>query len=212
MRVKSMRLINFIKVVLLVISAFAIVGVASAQDNKPVENQIQDAQRPADTKPKDARTEALQQLGLTREQFQQIRRLNAERKPVMDEAQKRLREANRALDEAIYADNVSDADVLARLKEVHAAQAEVVRIRSMNELAVRRILTPNQLMHFRELRQRFEEAARQNIRKNIQNIDRPLNNRAVDRPVFRPNAFKPNRNAQPATRPVTRANPPRPDF
>src|SRR5438445_11905167 len=76
MRVKSMRLINLIKMVLLLMSVFAVVGVASAQDGKPVENPTPDPQRPADNKPKDPRAEALGQLALTKEQMLQIRRLN----------------------------------------------------------------------------------------------------------------------------------------
>ena len=207
MRFKSMRLINFVKTLLLVISAFAVVSVVSAQDNKPVENQTQDIQRPTDNKPKDDRAEMLRQLGLSKEQFQQIRRLNAARKPMMEDAQRRLRDANRSLDEAIYADNFSDADFQSRLKEFQLAQTEVARIRSTNELAVRRILTPEQLTHFRELRQRFEQAVRQNIQNN-----RPLKgNRVVDRP-FRQNVVKTTRDAQPPVRPVVRPNQARPDF
>jgi Spy/CpxP family protein refolding chaperone len=104
----------------------------------------------------------LAQLGLSREQIQQIRRLNAERHPLMVAAQMRLRAANRALDEAIYSDSLSEADVDARTKEAQEAQAEVVRIRSMSEFSIRKILTPEQLARFRELRAQFEE-----VRKNV---------------------------------------------
>lgn len=104
----------------------------------------------------------LAQLGLSREQMQQIRRLNAERRPLMVAAQMRLRTANRALDEAIYSDTMSDTDVDARTKEVQDAQADVVRIRSMSEFSIRKILTPEQLARFRELRAQFEE-----VRKNL---------------------------------------------
>lgn len=198
---------NFLKIALLVILAVGFVGIGSAQDNKPPEGPPQGAQQPADAKPKDPRAEALRQLGLTKEQMLQIRLLNVERKPLMDAAQKRLREANKALDETIYADNVSDPDVQARLKDVHAAQAEVVRIRSMNELAVRRILTPEQLGHFRELRQQFEQAARENMQNK-----RVINNNGVVNRTFRPNALKSAQPGQPQGRPVNRSNPPRPNL
>ena len=114
--------------------------------------------RPAVEKPGDFRTNALRQLGLTREQFQRIRALNQERKPLMDAAQTRLRQANRDLDAIIYADNATDAEVQTKLKDFQSAQAEVARIRFMNELGVRRILTTDQLVKFRLLRQRFEQA------------------------------------------------------
>ena len=122
------------------------------QETKPVEPQ--DNQNPMANQQPDIRTNALRQLGLSREQVQQIRNMNMERKPLMDEAQKRLRIANISLDEAIYADQVNDADVQARLKELQLAQADVARIRFMNELSVRKILTPEQLTRFRELRRR----------------------------------------------------------
>ncbi|MBK6721880.1 MAG: hypothetical protein IPG58_00930 [Acidobacteria bacterium] len=49
----------------------------------------------------------LRQLGLSREQIQRLQQINRTRKPLMDVAQEKLRNANRSLDEAIYADEVS---------------------------------------------------------------------------------------------------------
>lgn len=112
----------------------------------------------------DNRGMLLRDLGLTRDQMQQIRRINAERKPLMEEAQRRLREANKQLDDAIYADTIAEAEFQERLKTVQQAQAEVSRIRFANEFAIRRVLTSEQLVKFRDLRQRFETA-----QQNIQN-------------------------------------------
>jgi Spy/CpxP family protein refolding chaperone len=94
-------------------------------------------------------------LGLTPDQFRQIRKMNQARKPEMDRAAMRLRMANRALDESIYADTVDEAAFQGRLKELQAAQADVARLRFTSELGVRKILTPEQLARFRELRQQF---------------------------------------------------------
>lgn len=159
-----MRASNYFKTFLLVISAFAFVATVSAQDTKPPAEQPPEGQRPAANQPQDMRTNMLHQLGLSREQIQQIRRLNAERKPLMVEAQKRFREANRFLDEAIYADQFNDKDFQDRLKDFQLAQVEVARLRFLNELSVRQILTPEQLQRFRDLRQRFEQR-----RDNMQN-------------------------------------------
>ncbi len=112
---------------------------------------------PAAPKPADMRTAVLGQLGLTRDQMLQIRRMNQERKPMMDAAQTRLKEANRLLNEAIYSDQATEADVQSRLKEAQQAQGEVAKIRFMHEFAVRRVLTPEQLVRFRDLRQKFEQ-------------------------------------------------------
>lgn len=116
------------------------------------------------------RPNLLQALGLTQEQRQQIRRINADKKPLMLEAQIRLRQANRNLDQAIYAETLSENEIQNLVKEVQKAQAEVIRIRSATELAVRKILTPEQLSKFREIRQKFAERMedrQENIKKRI---------------------------------------------
>lgn len=134
-------------------AAGGIFGQEPKPDEQPPEND-----RPAMNQPQDPRFNLLRQLGLSREQIQRIRRMNAARRPLIEAAQARFREANRALDEAIYSDQVSEEDIKARLKDVQLAQAEMIRIRSMDELAVRRLLTPEQLVRFRELRARFDRA------------------------------------------------------
>lgn len=159
--------------------------------------------QPMVQKQPDMRTVVLGQLGLTKEQTQQIRRLNAERKPIMDVAQNRLREANRFLDEAIYADQVSDADFQARLKEVQQAQAEVAKIRFTHEFGVRRILTPEQLVRFRDLRQKFEQRRDNAIKNGPVNGLRQGDGRG-------PAGGRPLRDAKQEFKQVIKPNPPRP--
>ena len=158
--VMVMRKNIYVNLVLIVFAAGAFGVTAFGQDSKQTETPPPEVQ-----KPKDMRTVVLGQLGLSRDQIQMIRRLNVERKPLMEAAQTRLREANRLLDEAIYSDKANETDVQARLKEAQLAQAEVAKIRFMNEFGVRRILTPEQLVRFRDLRQKFE-TERANADKN----------------------------------------------
>lgn len=146
----------------------------------------------------DVRANVLQQIGLAPEQIRQIRRLNMERKPVMDAAQRRLRIANRDLDEAIYSDTSDEALIQERLKEAQLAQADLIRLRSMNEFAIRRILTPEQLTKFRDLRQRFETA-----RENIQT------QRQLNRQMRTPD--KGNSFGETTKKPEKRKDPQRPD-
>ena len=122
-----MKTVNYFRTLLILATAFIFVTAAAAQDNRPQENKPSEGQQQPGQQ-RDNRAGLLRQLGLSQEQIQQIRRFNAERKPLMEEAQKRFREANRALDAAIYADQVNDTDVQARLKEVQIAQAEVAKI------------------------------------------------------------------------------------
>jgi Spy/CpxP family protein refolding chaperone len=139
------------KFLFLFMLAFGGVGSALAQNNL----------RPADDRPpfeqrgEIKRPNLLRILGLSPVQMQEVRRINQARKPQMDAAQIRLRDANRALDEAIYADNFDAAAFDARLKDVQAAHAEVARLRFTSEMNIRKILTPDQLARFRELRRQF---------------------------------------------------------
>lgn len=128
-------------------------AVLLAQDGPPTNDELDD--RRANQRPN-----VLRQLGLNRQQLQQIRQYNMKRRPMMENAQVQFREANRRLDEAIYADELNEAEVQARVKDVQLAQAELIKLRSMNELSIRKILTPDQLTKFRRMRQRFEEARR----------------------------------------------------
>ena len=175
-----MKRLNSLRSFLLLLTLFASAAIISAQDNKPVDGKTESIQRPVANRQPDIRTAALRQLGLSPDQAQQMRRLNVQRRPLMEEAQRRLREANRSLDEVIYADSANDADVQARLKDFQLAQAEVAKIRFMKEFAVRRILNPEQLVRFREMRQRFERD-----RVNAENRD--PNRRSP------PNTLDPNR-------------------
>lgn len=96
-------------------------------------------------------------LGLTKEQIDTVRKLNKESRPLEFEARKRFNQANHLLSLAIYSDNISETDYEARLKEYQTAQAELTRIRFAKELQLRKILTPEQLTRFREMRSRFVE-------------------------------------------------------
>ena len=111
----------------------------------------------------------LQQLGLTADQVREIRQLNKQRKPAIQEARLRVINANRDLDAAIYADNVDEAQVNAQLAELQKAQAEVARIRFTNELSIRRILTPEQLGRFRDLRRQVGTAMQERRQERIEN-------------------------------------------
>jgi Spy/CpxP family protein refolding chaperone len=152
---------------LLLIAVLGIVTAVSAQNGPPPDGPgpRPDGQRmgpdgppngpPNGQRPPD-RGALFRELGLSQEQFQQIRRMNQGRKPIMDAAHHRLNEANRLLDEAIYSDTLNEQEVQNRLKEAQAAQADMVKLRFTNELEIRKILTPEQLVKFRELREKFD--------------------------------------------------------
>ena len=159
---------------LALIAAFLLVSPVAYSQDGPPPDEMTDLDRPDQRRPN-----LLAELGLTPEQIQQVRRLNQERRPALMAAQTRMREANRNLDMAIYSDTVSDKEFQTRLQEFQAAQAELARLRFDGELAVRKILTPEQLVRFRELRRRFAE-----MRNNRQ--DRRFPRDRQDRPAGPP--------------------------
>src|SRR5688572_4795087 len=151
------------------------------QNGPPPEEALHEGQ------PGDRRPNLLAELGLSPEQVQQIRRMNQERRPRMMEARRRMGEARRSIDMAIYGEAaVSDAEFATRLKEFQAAEADLSRLRFESELAVRRVLTPEQLVRFRDLRRQFAEQRRNNApARRFERRDGPMRPRQ-DGPPRRP--------------------------
>lgn len=176
-----MRRFNFLMIVFASWLMFFSFSTAKGQDEVPPGAPNREAERPN-------RPNLLAELGLSIEQREQIRRVNTEKKPMMRNAQQRLREANRNLDQAIYADNLEETEIQARLKNVQTAQADLIKIRVANELAVRKILTVEQLAKFRALREQFAqmlENDRDNPQKSsLQNLKRGMR--------MRQNRMRPN--------------------
>lgn len=161
----SARIINVLFLVTLLLS-FSFVAAAQDDDAPPGAGD-QPMRRP----------NLFRELGLTQEQRDAIRKYNDENRPAIQEAQRRVREANRELDQAIYSEKVEDAVVEEKLKSFQDAQAEASRLRFNSELALRKILTSEQLVKFVAIRRRFAEA-RQEMQQRRRE-DRPM--RRLDR-------------------------------
>lgn len=112
------------------------------------------------------RRDPLRALNLTVDQIQQIRAIREESKDEWRAIRDRLAQAYVALDEAIYADNVNEALITERAREVGLAQAEIARMRSLTELKIRRVLTPEQLNTMRTMRREARAAERGGTREN----------------------------------------------
>jgi Spy/CpxP family protein refolding chaperone len=118
-------------------------------------------------------------LGLTPDQVARIRTIRQLNRLERQIAQQRLHQAQRALDEAIYSDDASEAVVEQRTREVAEAQAAEVRLRARTELGIRRVLTPQQLSTFRTIRQERIREAQLKRRMENGNPQRPLGNRRL---------------------------------
>jgi len=163
-----MKKLNFLTLIFAGLILTVSFSAAKAQEEEQLPNDA--PQRGNFNQPR--RPNLLAELELSSEQIRRIRRINAEKRPLLREAQQKMRDANRNLDQAIYADAADETEIQSKLKDAQIAQAEVSKIRSMIEYAVRKVLTPEQLVKFREVRQRFMERL-ENLPK-IQK-DRPLN-------------------------------------
>jgi len=139
----------------------------------------QDAPAPAALGP-----DAIEQLRLTPEQRQKIRTIFEENKTERQQINRRLREANVALDQALDAEQIDQNLLDQRLNELAAAHAAQMRMKVQTELKIRRELRPEQLATLRQLRlqardfmgaqrPRNQRPAGQGFRPNRRNIPQP---------------------------------------
>lgn len=143
---------------------------------EPGANSTQ-SQRPPESQAPPANQDPVENLQLTGEQRAAIRAIRIANRDEQMAANQRLRQANRALDDALDADYPNEALIEQRAKELGDAQAAAVRLRALRELRIRRVLTPAQQATLRELRRKTHEAELQR-QQRIQNQDegrRPRN-------------------------------------
>jgi Spy/CpxP family protein refolding chaperone len=93
-------------------------------------------------------------LNLTPDQVQKIRTINMDLKDERQTANQKLRQAQRALAEAVESPTPDEALIAQRSREVAEAQANTIRLRSLTEARILQVLTPEQRMKLREMRQR----------------------------------------------------------
>ena len=123
--------------------------------------QTQDQQNPNAQTQTNQADQMLGPLNLSPDQIQKIRGINAELRDERQAANLRLRTAQRALAEAIQSPAPDEALIAQRSKEVADAQANTIRLRSLTEARVLQVLTPEQRVKLRELRQRNQALRRQ---------------------------------------------------
>ena len=108
----------------------------------------------------------LRRLNLTPEQVGRIREIRRQSEPEGRALLRRINQARRALNEAIYSAQADDALVGERARELAEAQAAATRMRAQVELSIRRVLTEEQLGRLREMRQQARRARLTERRRN----------------------------------------------
>jgi Spy/CpxP family protein refolding chaperone len=101
----------------------------------------------------------IQQLHLTPEQRQKIRIILSENKDERQMTNRRVREANFALEQALDAESPDENVIDQRINELAAAQAAQTRMRIRMELKIRRELRPEQLAMWRQFRLQLKDFA-----------------------------------------------------
>jgi Spy/CpxP family protein refolding chaperone len=95
----------------------------------------------------------IRQLNLTAEQAEKIRAIREQNREERFAVNQRLRQARRAMNDAITADNASEALIEQRARELAEAQVAATRMNAITQLRIRRVLTPEQLTKLRALQQ-----------------------------------------------------------
>jgi Spy/CpxP family protein refolding chaperone len=101
------------------------------------------------------------QLNLSPDQIQKIRSINAELKDQRQAANFKLRQAQRALADAVESPIPNETLIDQRSRELAEAQATTIRLRSLAESRILQVMTPEQRIQLREMRQRNQAARRQ---------------------------------------------------
>ena len=129
-----------------------------------------------------ATVDPIEQLRLTPEQRQRIRTIFEQSKDERQMTNRKVREANIALDQALDA-NPNDGNLIEqRVSELAAAQAAQLRMRIQMELRIRRELDPEQLATLRRLRLQV---------RDVMGGQRPLGQRPLKQRPLRRNIPQP---------------------
>src|SRR5437016_9353413 len=113
------------------------------------------------------------QLGLTPEQIQKWRAINQELKEQQQSANLRLRQARRALADAIESPTPNEELVKQRAREVSDAQAATTQLQALREARILQTLTPEQRVKLREIRERNQAQRRAAQQQRIGSGGRP---------------------------------------
>jgi Spy/CpxP family protein refolding chaperone len=122
---------------------------------------------PAQTQTQTGQTPDFAQLNLSPDQIQKIRAINAELKDQRQAAGMKLRQAQRALAEAVESPTPNETLIDQRSHELADAQAATIRLRSLAESRILQVMTPEQRIRLREMRQQNQALRRQSNQQQL---------------------------------------------
>lgn len=180
-----------------VILLLATVGVEVRAQTPTPQNPVEPAQTQTQTQANQAgQLPDFAELNLSADQIQKIRAINAEVKDQRQAAGIKLRQAQRALAEAVESPTPNESLIEQRSHELADAQATTIRLRSLTEARILQVMTPEQRIRLREMRQRNQalrrEANQRQLPGNVLRRQQGLQ-RNPNLPPLRPNQRKLNR-------------------
>jgi len=140
----------------------------------------------------------IRELNLSPEQRERIRVMREQNREERSAVAQRLRESNRLLQEALEIDNPIESVIEQRVKDVAAAQGEAMRLRIMSELKIRQVLTPDQRVLLKTLRDQASTRRQERQMEHLGERQRRMEDRSLrlkERRRMRPPAAQgtPNR-------------------
>jgi Spy/CpxP family protein refolding chaperone len=178
-----------------------LVGAYPSRAQTPTQSPTESAQTPnnqrADTNQPGFSNQIpdLRSLNLTQDQIRKIRVINAEMQEERQAANLRIRQARRALAEAVESPTPDQSLIDQRSRELAEAQTGIIRVRAMVEARVlREVLTPEQRAQVIRIRQenqarrqeRNQNAPRNGFRFNRRNQDLQRGSNPVPKQTTRP--------------------------
>jgi len=117
-----------------------------------------------------------QQLNLSPDQIQKWRAMNQELRPQEVAGQTKVREARRALTEAMESPTPNEDLIKQRAKDLADAQSTMTQLQALRQARVLQILTPEQRIKLKEIREHAREQA-QELKRQQQQMGNGLNQR-----------------------------------
>jgi Spy/CpxP family protein refolding chaperone len=130
-------------------------GFIQAKAQSPTPSPVQSGQGQASQTTQIPNLQA--ELNLTPEQIQKWRAINLELREQQQAANQRLREARRALAEAVESPTPNEELIKQRAHEVSEAQATIIQLQSLKEARILQVLTPEQRVKLKEIRQEIRQ-------------------------------------------------------
>src|ERR1041385_3060360 len=144
--------------------------------------QTQDATQTQTTQAPNLQTE----LGLTPDQIQKWRALNQELRPQEVAGNMKVREAKRALAEAIEAPSPNEDQIKQRAKELADAQSAMTQLQALRQARVLQILTPEQRVKLKEIKEKNQAIRRANQQQGLNGLNQRQQLKRSNAPLLTP--------------------------